>query len=72
MALLNILPAFKLDGEFALEQLLIWMIQPAEAVTTRNSLLTRRIQEMVIKVTSIVVGFVIAGSLVMGLLSSLK
>ncbi|KAG1474066.1 hypothetical protein G6F56_000576 [Rhizopus delemar] len=72
LALLNILPAFKLDGEFALEQLLIWMIQPAEAVTTRNSLLTRRIQEMVIKVTSIVVGFVIAGSLVMGLLSSLK
>ncbi|KAG0810738.1 hypothetical protein G6F26_001535 [Rhizopus arrhizus] len=74
LALLNILPAFKLDGEFALEQLLISFLKPTDVnmvTTTHNSLLTRKIQEMIVKATSIVVGFVIVGSLIMGLISSI-
>jgi S2P endopeptidase len=68
------LPAFKLDGEFALEQLLISFLKPTDVnmvTTTHNSLLTRKIQEMIVKATSIVVGFVIVGSLIMGLISSI-
>ncbi|KAI9252680.1 hypothetical protein BY458DRAFT_355365 [Sporodiniella umbellata] len=73
LALLNILPAFKLDGEFALEQILTLWMRPTDMVsTTRTHVLARRIQEVTVKVTSMVVGFVIVGSLVMGLITALS
>lgn len=74
--MLNILPAFKLDGEFALEQYLILLLQPkdtASQITTRSidtHRFTRRVHETVIKITSIVVGFVIVGSILVGLVFS--
>ncbi|GAA5797146.1 hypothetical protein HPULCUR_002525 [Helicostylum pulchrum] len=76
LAMLNILPAFKLDGEFALEQYLILLLQPkdtASQITTRSidtHRFTRRVHETVIKITSIVVGFVIVGSILVGLVFS--
>lgn len=74
--MLNILPAFKLDGEFALEQYLILLLQPKETasqITTRSietQRFTRRVHDIVVKVTSIVVGFVIIGSILVGLVFS--
>jgi S2P endopeptidase len=70
--MLNILPAFKLDGEFALEQFLKLLLQPQDAsqVTTRTNdthRSVRKIHEGIVKVTSIVVGFVIVGSILVGL-----
>lgn len=75
LALLNILPAFKLDGEFALEQFLILFLQPREnasQVTTRSvetHRFTRKLHETIVKVTSFVVGFVIIGSIIVGLIT---
>lgn len=73
--MLNILPAFKLDGEFALEQFLILLLQPQDAtqVTTRSNETfrsTRKIHDTIVRITSVVVGFVIVGSIIVGLLSS--
>lgn len=74
--MLNILPAFKLDGEFALEQFLVLLLQPKEnasQMTTRSMdthRFTRRVHEMIVKVTSIIVGFVIVGSILVGLVFS--
>ncbi|OAD08868.1 hypothetical protein MUCCIDRAFT_76257 [Mucor lusitanicus CBS 277.49] len=75
LAMLNILPAFKLDGEFALEQFLILLLQPQDAtqVTTRSNETfrsTRKIHDTIVRITSVVVGFVIVGSIIVGLLSS--
>lgn len=74
--MLNILPAFKLDGEFALEQFLILLLQPKEnssQMTTRTvetHRFTRKVHDVIVKVTSIVVGFVIIGSILVGLVFS--
>jgi S2P endopeptidase len=73
--MLNILPAFKLDGEFALEQFLTLFLQPQDAtqVTTRSNetyRFSRRIHDIIVRITSIIVGFVIVGSIIVGLLSS--
>ena len=72
--MLNILPAFKLDGEFALEQFLILFLQPREntsQITTRSTdthRFTRKVHDFIVKVTSLVVGFVVIGSIIVGLL----
>ena len=73
--MLNILPAFKLDGEFALEQFLILLLQSRDAtqVTTRSNETyrsTRKIHDAIVRITSVVVGFVIVGSIIVGLVSS--
>ncbi|KAI8875335.1 peptidase M50 [Backusella circina FSU 941] len=73
LALLNILPAFKLDGEFALEQLLTMILQPKDSstMTTRSvetHRFTRKLHAMIVKVASFIVGFVIIGSIFVGLL----
>jgi S2P endopeptidase len=70
--MLNILPAFKLDGEFALEQFLKLLLQPQDTnqITTRANdtyRSTQKIHNAIVKVTSIVVGFVIVGSILVGL-----
>lgn len=72
--MLNILPAFKLDGEFALEQFFILLLQPQEegSIMTTRSVephgLTRKMHDFIVKITSIIVGFVIIGSILVGLL----
>jgi S2P endopeptidase len=73
--MLNILPAFKLDGEFAIEQYLILFLQPKDSgqMTTRSNethRFIRKIHELIMKVTSVVVGFVIVGSILVGLVFS--
>lgn len=73
--MLNILPAFKLDGEFAIEQFLILFFQPKDSVqmTTRSHethRFVRKIHETIIKITSVFVGFVIVGSILVGLIFS--
>lgn len=70
--MLNILPAFKLDGEFALEQFLKLVLQsqnPTQVTTRTNDTqrFIRKLHEAIVKVTSIVVGFVIVGSIFVGL-----
>ncbi|KAG0168978.1 hypothetical protein DFQ30_004081 [Apophysomyces sp. BC1015] len=68
LALLNILPAFKLDGEYALGQLLAILLHSNQGpVTTRaveTQRYTRRIRIIIVKTASVVVGFVIIGSIV--------
>ncbi|KAI9490393.1 hypothetical protein BDB00DRAFT_837673 [Zychaea mexicana] len=69
LALLNILPAFQLDGEFALGQLVALVFQRGH----QNPVSTGRLQQpqqythKIVKVTSAVVGFVIIGSILLGL-----
>ena len=74
LAVLNILPAFKLDGEYALEQFLILILQqPSDSqLTTRldETRFIRKTHQSIVKCTSVVVGFVIVGSLFTGLLSN--
>ncbi|KAI8070679.1 hypothetical protein BC940DRAFT_331517 [Gongronella butleri] len=66
LALLNILPAFKLDGDFA-SQLFLSMALQREATTTRT---TTRIHTHLIKAVSYLTGFVIISSILFGLVSS--
>ncbi|KAF7721831.1 hypothetical protein EC973_004094 [Apophysomyces ossiformis] len=60
LALLNILPAFKLDGEYALGQLLALLLHSNQGpVTTRaveTQRYTRRLRAIIVKVASTVVG----------------
>ncbi|CDS10102.1 hypothetical protein LRAMOSA02779 [Lichtheimia ramosa] len=68
LALLNILPAFQLDGEFALGQLLALVSRhgPASPLSTGNTTPSQHYTRRIVKVTSAVVGFVIIGSILLG------
>ncbi|KAI9025250.1 hypothetical protein CLU79DRAFT_744718 [Phycomyces nitens] len=76
LALLNILPAFRLDGEFALGQILVLLLRSNHGpVTTRTGdtqRYTRGVLAVIVKGTSVVVGFVIIGSIVLGVFNGLS
>lgn len=69
LALLNILPAFHLDGEFALAQLYeLVMVRTGQQnpVSTQGGA-SQRYARRIVKITSAIVGFVIVGSILFGL-----
>ena len=68
LALLNILPAFQLDGEFALGQLLALVSRhgPQSPLSTGHTTPSQHYTRRIVKVTSAVVGFVIIGSILLG------
>jgi S2P endopeptidase len=66
LALLNILPAFKLDGDHAAHQFLALVLQRS-LNTTRN---ITGIHSLLVKIITYLVGFVIVSSIVLGTLSS--
>ncbi|KAI8343477.1 hypothetical protein BC941DRAFT_388608 [Chlamydoabsidia padenii] len=66
LALLNILPAFKLDGDHAAHQFLALVFQRS-LNTTRN---ITGIHAMLVKIITYLVGFVIVSSIIFGTLSS--
>ncbi|ORY91217.1 hypothetical protein BCR43DRAFT_498714 [Syncephalastrum racemosum] len=66
LAILNILPVFQLDGQYALEQLVhCW--QPS--VTTQSTR-SQRAAQNIIKGTTVLVGFVLVGSIFLGVLGA--
>ncbi|RUP50327.1 hypothetical protein BC936DRAFT_139614, partial [Jimgerdemannia flammicorona] len=75
LSLLNILPAFHLDGEYALTTILS-IVYPSreETMSTsgHNARARKRIEHSLIWCTSILVGFVVAGSLVTGIVQTAK
>ncbi|KAI9261401.1 hypothetical protein BDA99DRAFT_511279 [Phascolomyces articulosus] len=69
LALLNILPAFQLDGEYALGQLVSLALQRNNhsPVSTGRLQQPQQYTRKIVKLTSTVVGFVIIGSILLGL-----
>ncbi|KAI7860358.1 hypothetical protein BDC45DRAFT_454702 [Circinella umbellata] len=67
LALLNILPAFQLDGEFALGQLVSLLFQQNDHVSTGRLQQPQHYTRKIVKITSTIVGFVIIGSILLGL-----
>ncbi|ORX54473.1 hypothetical protein DM01DRAFT_1335618 [Hesseltinella vesiculosa] len=66
LCLLNILPAFKLDGDFAVQLLLTMLFQPNPSTTRTMT----RLHTLLIKMISYLAGFVIVSSILFGLLTT--
>lgn len=77
LSLLNILPAFQLDGEYALGNFISLLIagdsSEDQGLSTRNALLrqrAKRFEALIVRITSGVVGLVIVGSIFLGILNA--
>ena len=77
LSLLNILPAFQLDGEYALGNFISLLIagdsSENQGLSTRNALLrqrAKRFEALIVRITSGVVGLVIVGSIFLGILNA--
>jgi len=77
LSLLNILPAFQLDGEYALGNFISLLLtgdhNDEQGLSTRNSLLrqrAKRVETVFVRAMSGVVGLVIVGSILLGVLKA--
>ncbi|RUS19212.1 hypothetical protein BC937DRAFT_87833 [Endogone sp. FLAS-F59071] len=66
LSLLNILPAIRLDGEYALTAVLSILFDETTSTSSRNTYIRRRIEHGVVWYASILVGFVVLGSIITG------
>jgi S2P endopeptidase len=77
LSLLNILPAFHLDGEYALSNLFTLLIlgnkNAEQGISTSQDMLrqsAKRIEVLIVRVTSTMVGIVVVGSILLGILNA--
>jgi S2P endopeptidase len=77
LSLLNILPAFQLDGEYALGNFVSFLLtgdnNDEQGISTRHALLrqrTKRVEAFLVRVISGIVGLVIVGSILLGVLNA--
>lgn len=77
LSLLNILPAFQLDGEYALNNLVTLLIlgnkNAEQGVSTSQDMLrqsVKRFEGLLVRVTSGMVGLVVIGSILLGILNA--
>ncbi|KAG2175496.1 hypothetical protein INT43_001143, partial [Umbelopsis isabellina] len=77
LSLLNILPAFQLDGEYALNNFITLLIlgnkNAEQGVSTSQDMLrqsVKRFEVLIIRVTSGMVGLVVIGSIFLGILNA--
>lgn len=77
LSLLNILPAFQLDGEYALGNFVSFLLtgdnNDEQGISTRYALLrqrTKRVEAFLVRVISGIVGLVIVGSILLGVLNA--
>ncbi|KAJ2957454.1 hypothetical protein NQZ79_g6852 [Umbelopsis isabellina] len=77
LSLLNILPAFQLDGEYALSNLVTLLIlgnkNAEQGISTSQDMLrqsAKRFEVLLVRVTSGLVGVVVIGSILLGILNA--
>ncbi|KAI8578228.1 hypothetical protein K450DRAFT_247852 [Umbelopsis ramanniana AG] len=77
LSLLNILPAFHLDGEYALSNFITLLIASDryddQSMSTSGMFIrqrAKRIEALIVRTISVVVGVVIVGSILVGILNA--